>query len=119
MPCAMWTSACSIISLGLMPAAVRRSSTSVRHQSASVSAMRRMLSPYTRSQRSMTVGRNPSAICRSTRGTICSSMSRTLSSGLGSAKPTASRMTASSSTGTPVSALSSANVLSVSVEKRS
>ena len=112
-------SAASIISAGVIPDLSKGSSTSVCHQSTSVSAIRRKLSPYTRSQRSITVRRNPSQICASTSGTIWSSFSRRRSSGWGSANPTASRMTINSSTGIPVFSETSCNVTSDSDARRS
>ena len=54
-----------------------------------------------------------------TSGTTSSSSTPTRSSGAGCAKPIASRMTSSSSTGTPDSTLSWANVVSPSGSKRS
>jgi hypothetical protein len=77
--------------LGLvMPDASSGTTTSLSHQAVSVSAMRRRLSPQTRSHPSITTGRNPSESCASIADTTDSSSSRTWPSGRGAAKPTAS-----------------------------
>ena len=92
---------------------------SERHQSASVWAIRRRLSPKTRSERSMSAGRTPAATSTSSIGTTRSSLSRTRSSGAGSAKPIASRTTSRISTGMPVRSLSSRKVTELSAAMRS
>ena len=106
-------------SSGPLPAAMAGSITSEFHQAASCSAIRRVLSPWTRSRRSMAAGRNPSAIWSSMNGTIAISSSRSRSSGEGSAMPIASRMTVSSSSGTPVRSLTCRNVSPASAANRS
>ena len=98
------------ISSGPLPAAMPRSITSVVHQAASSSAIRRVLSPATRSSRSITDGLNPSATWISRNGTIAISSSRMRSCGDGSAIPIASRTTVRSSKGTPVRSLTCWNV---------
>ncbi len=67
----------------------------------------------------MAGGRNPSWIWASMNRMAGSSLSRTRSSELGTAPPSASRASMSSSTGTPVRALAWAKVSSLSEEKRS
>ena len=91
-----------VISSGPLPAAMAGSITSEFHQAASCSVIRRVPSPWTRSKRSMAAGRNPSESWASMNGTIAISSSRSRSSGDGWAKPIASRMTISSSSGIPV-----------------
>jgi hypothetical protein len=102
-----------------MPEATIAVSTSLFHQAASASAIRRRLSPQTRSHRSTITGRNPLASWSWISGTSDSSLWWTWSSGRGSAKPKASRTTISSSRGIPVSALSWAKVVPLSPAKRS
>ena len=102
-----------------LPAAMAGSITSVYHHAASCSVIRRVLSPWTRSSRSMAAGRNPSASCSSRNGRICSSSSRSRSSGEGGAIPIASRTTISSSSGIPVRSLTCRNVSSASAANRS
>ena len=75
---------------------------SVRHQSDSVSATRRMPSPATRRLRSIEVGLIPAAMRVSRYGMIRSSFSRRWLSGSGWADPVASRTTSRRSTGMPV-----------------
>ena len=60
----------------------------------------------------MASGRKPSATWSSMNGTIASSSSRSRSSGDGGARPIASRMTMSSSSGNPVRSLTCRNVSS-------
>ena len=93
--------------------------TSLCHQAVSVSAIRRRLSPQTRSHPSMTAGRTPSESWASIADTTKSSSSRTVSCGRGAAKPTASRTTTSSSSGMPVCALSCWKVVPLSPANRS
>jgi hypothetical protein len=102
-----------------MPDASSASSTWLCHQAVSVSAIRRRLSPQTRSHRSMTTGRNPVASWSWITGTTDSSTTRTWSCGPGWAKPTASRTTISSSSGIPVLVLSSRKVVPLSPANRS
>jgi hypothetical protein len=87
---------------------------SLCHPAVSVSAIRRRLSPQTRSHRSMTAGRNPFASWSWIAGTTDSSLWWMVSSGRGSAKPMASRTTISSSSGMPVLALSWWKVVALS-----
>jgi len=107
------------ISPSVIPASSKGRTTSVLHQSVSVSAIRARLSPKTRSHRSMTTGRNPLESWSSIADTTDSSSSRTWSSGRGSAKPTASRTTFRSSRGTPVRSLSSRKVVPLTPANRS
>jgi hypothetical protein len=119
---AIWDprSACaSPISPSVMPDASSAITTSLCHPFVSVSAIRRRLSPQTRSHRSMTTGRNPFASWSSITATTDSSFSWTVSSGRGSAKPKASRTTISSSSGIPVCALSWWKVVPLSPANRS
>ena len=102
-PASAWA---SNISVSVIPPWRRGNSTSVLHQSVSVSAIRRRASAQTRSHPSMTAGRNPIESWSSIARTTDSSSTRTWSSGRGSAKPTASRTTRRRSKGTPVSSLS-------------
>ena len=104
---------------GPLPAARPCWITSVFHHEASCSAIRRVLSPMTRSRRSIAAGRNPSASWSSMNGTIVSSSSRIRSSGAGGAMPIASRTTARSSNGTPVRSLTCWNVSAARPANRS
>ena len=107
------------ISSGPLPAAAAGSITSEFHQAASASAIRRVLSPWTRSRRSIAGGRNPSEIWSSMNGTIAISSSRSRSSGDGCAMPIASRISVSSSSGTPVRSLTCWNVSPLRLANRS
>ena len=98
------------MSSALFPAVIAGWITSDRHQAASCSLIRRVASPVTRSSRSIAGVRNPAAICISRNGKTPSSSSRIRSSGEGWAIPIDSRMTMSSSSGTPVRSLTWRNV---------
>ena len=108
-----------VIASASLPAAIAGAMTSLCHQAPSCSAIRRVQSPSTRSRRSIATGRNPAATWASTKRTVGSSSSRSRSSGDGWARPVASRMIESSSSGTPVRALACPNVSSERAAKRS
>ena len=107
------------IASGFSPAASAGPITSVCHQSASVWAIRRRLSPWTRSRRSIAIGRKPALTWASTNAAAASSPSRTRSCGSGTDEPDTSRITVSRLIGTPVRSLRSSKVTSLSAENRS
>ena len=101
------------------PAAIAGCTTSEFHHPPSASAIRRVLSPYTRSRCSIELGRKLPDTCSSRKGTTSISSARRKSSGDGGAEPIASRTAITSSTGTPVRSLTSWNVSPARVANRS